>query len=286
MNKNIKKCGVCCIIGRPNVGKSTILNSIIGNKLTITSRKPQTTRNCILGIKTIEFNQAIFVDTPGMDKKYNKNENNYLNKLAKSTLKTADIIIFVTEINIWTDEDEHVLRYIKNIKINTKNSIPIFLIINKIDKVNKNKLLLAINSLSKKMAYNEIIPVSAKTKLQINKIFENIINYLPVRNHLFGKTQITNKDDYFLLGEIIREKLINNLNKELPYSLEVKIEKIHDYKDLISIYSCIIVKKSNHKKIIIGKNGIKIKQIGIQARKDMEKIFNKKIYIKLWVKTM
>ncbi len=272
-------CGFISIIGKPNVGKSTMLNKLIGEKISITADKPQTTRNKILGIKTINNKQAIYIDTPGICLKNYSKLNGLMNKAAKSSLKDADLIMFVVENLSWDHQDEVVLREINKIK----NPPPVFLLLNKIDLISDQKLLLpAIKKLTEKYNFAEVFPVSANKDINLNIVEENIFNILPLAPHYFFDA-ITDQNLYFRSAEIIREKLIRNLNQELPYALNVQVNNITKPKNVYKIDATIWVEKVGQKKIIIGENGAKLKTVGTQARLDLEKLFNDKVFLTLWV---
>lgn len=273
------KCGFVAIIGRPNVGKSTLLNKFIGKKISITSNKPQTTRHKIIGVKTEGENQIVFIDTPGMHLHQKKAINKAMNKSAKGALSDVDVILFMIDSLKWTDEDEMVLELVKKVKV------PVFLLINKIDKISdKDELLPHIEQLNTKYDFNEIIPISVFKDTQIVKLKELIFNLLPDSPHYFPQEQITDKSKSFQLAEIVREKLTRFLGDELPYALAVQIEKIQKEKNFYMINCLIWVEKESQKQIVIGKQGAKLKEIGTLSRIDMQKLLDSKVHLKLWVK--
>lgn len=272
-------CGFIAIIGRPNVGKSTLINKLIGEKISITTNKPQTTRHKILGIKTIDNKQAIYIDTPGMSFKNYSKLNKLMNKAAKSSLKDADLIMFVIEGLHWNSKDETVLAEIKKIK----KPIPVFLLLNKIDLIPDQKLLLPeIKKLTEKFNFTEIFPISGHKLINLDILEKNIFDNLPKNPHYFYNA-ITNQNLNFRTTEIIREKLIKNLNQELPYTLNVETTNITKQKNIYKIDAVIWTEKIGQKKIIIGENGSKLKIIATQARLDLEKLFNNKVFLTLWV---
>lgn len=272
-------CGFITIIGKPNVGKSTLLNKLIGKKISITTNKPQTTRHKILGIKTINNKQAIYVDTPGMCFKNYSKVIQLMNKAAKSSLKDADVILFVIESMRWDSKDEEVLQQIQKFKQKT----PVFLILNKIDLISDHNLLLPeIQKLTEKYNFTEVFPISANKNINLDILEKKIFNNLPVAPHYFLNT-VTDQNLNFRASEIIREKLIKNLSQELPYVLNVEITNITKQQSINKIDAVIWVEKSGQKKIVIGENGSKLKLIGTQARLDLEKLFNKKVFLTLWV---
>lgn len=279
MNESVTKCGFVAIVGRPNVGKSTLMNHLLGQKISITSGKPQTTRHRILGIKTENGVQVVYVDTPGLHLKAKKAMNRYMNRAADSVLEDVDIILFVIEAGVWTDEDENVLHRLK------KTSIPVVLVLNKVDKLaNKQALLPILSEVGSKRDFIEIVPLSARTGDNIAAIESIVENNLPESGALFPEEQVTDKSQKFLASEIIREKLIRKLRQDLPYALAVEIEKYNVENQLLNIDAVIWVERDSQKGIVIGKSGAVLKEIGTQARKDMEKLFETKVHLNLWVK--
>ena len=273
------KSGYVSIVGRPNVGKSTLLNRVLGQKISITSRKPQTTRHNILGIKTTESAQMVYVDTPGMHINAKGEMNQYLNRAANQTLHDVDVILFMVEGTRWTEEDEAVLIKLKNA------SVPVILVVNKSDRVeDKAKLFDHMNTLSEKMSFSDIIPVSAKNGKHIDALEELVEGYLSEGELIYPEDQVTDRSVRFLASEIIREKLMRTLGQELPYALTVEIEKFTEEGGLIDIAAVIWVERKGQKAIIIGKKGANLKNIGQQARVDMEKMLDQKVFLQLWVK--
>ncbi len=279
---NINHCGFVAIVGRPNVGKSTLLNQCIGLKLAITSHKPQTTRHRISGIQTLKGGQIIYLDTPGIHRRGDKTMNRYLNKTAKTTLTGVDLILFVVENQTWTDEDNDVL----NACIQAK--LPIILIINKIDLLEKKESLLPyLATLSKKAPFIEIIPLSAlQGGKTIQKLEQIILKYLPENENLYPEDQLTDRPTRFFAAELIREQITRRYHKELPYAVTVEIEKFEETKKQYNIAAIIWVEKKGQKRIIIGTKGESLKITATQSRQAMEKFFDKKVYLKVWVKVM
>jgi len=275
-----EKCGYIAIVGRPNVGKSTLLNRILGQKLSITSRKPQTTRHQILGMKTEGDVQAIYVDTPGLHEGYSEKAlNRYINKVASSTIKDVDLVVFVVDRTKWTDEDEVVLQKVMAAKV------PCILVINKTDFLSdKSSLLPHLEEVSKKMDFLEVVPVSAKHGTNVEALEASIASYLPEGMHFYDKDQFTDRSARFLAAELVREKIMRQLGDELPYSMTVEIEKFEDDGRIITIHALILVERDSQKKILIGQKGERIKQIGRDARLDMEKMFDSKVMLNTWVK--
>ena len=273
-------CGYISIIGKPNVGKSTILNSILDKKVSITSRKSQTTRNNILGIKTENNKQMIFIDTPGMHIKSKRTMNKILNKSAQGIIEDSDIILFVIQRLSIDNEDEQILKKLQQIGQKT------ICVINKIDQVdNKNKFLPFIEKISSMHPFDEIILVSAKTKDGLDELVSIIKNNLPENNHIYDNNfKIENDQDSFMFSELIREKIIRKLGDELPHDTFVEIDLIEDREDIVEIHATIYVSRKSQKQIVIGSGGEVLKQIGKQSRLEIEKHLNKKVFLKTWVK--
>ena len=273
-------CGYISIIGKPNVGKSTILNSILDKKVSITSRKSQTTRNNILGIKTENNKQMIFIDTPGMHIKSKRTMNKILNKSAQGIIEDSDIILFVIQRLSIDNEDEQILKKLQQTGQKT------ICVINKIDQVdNKNKFLPFIEKISSLHPFDEIILVSAKTKDGLNDLVSIIKNNLPENNHIYDNNfKIENDQDSFMFSELIREKIIRKLGDELPHDTFVEIDLIEDKEDIVEIHATIYVSRKSQKQIVIGSGGEVLKQIGKQSRLEIEKHLNKKVFLKTWVK--
>lgn len=273
-------CGYISIIGKPNVGKSTILNSILDKKVSITSRKSQTTRNNILGIKTENNKQMIFIDTPGMHIKSKRTMNKILNKSAQGIIEDSDIILFVIQRLSIDNEDEQILKKLQQTGQKT------ICVINKIDQVdNKNKFLPFIEKISSMHPFDEIILVSAKTKDGLDDLVSIIKNNLPENNHIYDNNfKIENDQDSFMFSELIREKIIRKLGDELPHDTFVEIDLIEDKEDIVEIHATIYVNRKSQKQIVIGSGGEVLKQIGKQSRLEIEKHLNKKVFLKTWVK--
>jgi len=271
--------GFVAIVGRPNVGKSTLMNRILGQKISITSRKPQTTRHRILGIKTDEQSQAIYVDTPGLHLNAKKAMNRYMNKAVTTTLDDVDLILFVIEAGQWTDEDDNVLQRLKKVKA------PVMLVVNKIDQLaDKEVLLPLMQSLAGKMAFVEIVPLSAQSGSNVEELERTVVRYLPEAEPMFPADQITDRSERFLAAEMVREKLMRELGQELPYAVTVEIEQFKEEEGLLRISALIWVERDSQKRIVIGKKGEQLKEIGRQARIDMERLFGEKVFLQLWVK--
>jgi len=272
-------CGYIALVGRPNVGKSTLLNCILQQKLCITSRKPQTTRHSILGIDTLGDYQFVYVDTPGIHRGSKKAINRLMNKSANSTLRDVDVAVFVVDGTHWEDEDEFVLRMIAQL------GVPCILAVNKVDKiVDKMQLLPWLETISQRHDFAAIIPLSAKTGMQVDELKEKLKAYLPEGPHHFADDEFTDRSSKFLCAELLREKIFRSCGQEIPYSTTVEVESFKEEDELIRIHLLILVDKANHKRIIIGDKGQKLKEMGSSARVDMEKLLGKKVFLQCWCK--
>ncbi|TEA28058.1 GTPase Era [Candidatus Schmidhempelia bombi] len=281
MDKNQEQyCGFVAIVGRPNVGKSTLLNQLLGQKVSITSRKPQTTRHRIMGIDTVDNYQIIYVDTPGLHIEEKRAINRLMNRAASSSIGDVELIIFVIEGTHWNDDDEMVLNKLKSV------NIPVLLAINKIDNVTDKSILLPhIAQLSQKMNFIDVVPICAETGEGVNTIANIVKKYIPKGQHHFPEEYITDRSQRFMASEIIREKLMRFLGEELPYSVTVEIEQfVRNERGGLNINGLILVEREGQKKMVIGNQGQKIKQIGIEARRDMQDLFESKVHLELWVK--
>ena len=273
-----KRCGTIAIVGQPNVGKSTLLNYFLGKKLSITSRKAQTTRYQLLGIHSTPETQYIFVDTPGYQLKHLNTLNKNLNKTVKQALQEVDVILFLVEPRKMTEVDEKILQMIPK-------ETPIVLVINKVDCLkDKTKLLELIQVFKENGRYKEIIPTSVKKKSNLKELLESTREFLPEQEFIYEEDQITDKNERFLAAEIIREKIFRLTGQELPYSVAVEIEKFEHEGNVRRIFAAIIVERDSHKPMIIGNKGIRLKDISTKARIDMEKLFGGKVWLETWVK--
>jgi GTP-binding protein Era len=279
MNDSDFHSGYVAIAGRPNVGKSTLLNHILGQKLSITSRKPQTTRHQILGVKTATTSQVVYVDTPGIHNRRASAINRYMNRAASSVLNDVDIVLFVVQAMQWTDEDEAVLTRLQGVEA------PVLLVINKIDKVSdKDTLLPYIEKLSARYPFAAVTPISALHADNIDRLEAAVTELLPLNPPFFAEDQVTDRSVRFLAAEIIREKLIRELGQELPYTSTVEIEKFEEGEKITRIFATIYVESQGQKAIIIGSKGARLKSIGSKARVDIETLIDGKVYLQLWVK--
>ncbi len=272
------RAGFIAIVGRPNVGKSTLLNRLVGQKVSITSRKAQTTRHRITGILTDERAQYVFVDTPGFQTQYQSALNRVMNRTVTQTLHDVDAVLFVIEALRFDNGDQRVLDLLPRER-------PVLLVINKVDKLSdKAQLLPFIQRISELFPFTAIVPVSAEQGAQLSELLQEIRPLLPVGQPLFGEDEITDRNERFLAAELIREKLFRLLGDEIPYSTSVLVEKFELDGALRRIHAAIIVDKPGQKAIVIGKKGEKLKTIATQARQDMEKLFGGKVYLEVWVK--
>ena len=280
VENNIKsRCGYAAIIGRPNVGKSTLLNHVLGQKISITSRKPQTTRHNMLGIKTEENHQIIFVDTPGMHLGQDKAINRYMNRSASTAIRDVDVVVFVVDRCAWTEEDEAVARRLEN------SDIPVLVALNKVDQLDdKESLLPQIEQLLERVGASEIIPISALRGNNLDALEHEIVKRLPEGEHFFPEDQITDRSSRFIAAEMVREKITRQLGDELPYQMNVEIEEFSQQGEVLHIGALILVERDGQKRILIGNKGDRIKQIGTEARGDMEELFGCKVMLRLWVK--
>lgn len=272
-------CGYIALVGRPNVGKSTLLNHILQQKLSITSDKPQTTRHSILGIQTKGDYQFVYVDTPGIHRGSKKTMNRLMNKTAHAALRDVDVVAFVVDGTHWEEGDEFVLELIKQAEV------PCILVVNKVDKIDdKDQLLPWLQAMSERHDFKAMIPLSAKTGLQVDHLQQQLQGYLPEGRHLFAEDQFTDRSIRFLCAELLREKIFRLCGQELPYSTTVDIESYKDEGELVRIHALILVDKESHKRMIIGDKGKKLKDMATSARLDMEKLLDKKVFLQCWCK--
>ena len=274
-----RRCGYVAIVGRPNVGKSTLLNRILGQKLSITSRKPQTTRHAILGIKTTAAEQVVYVDTPGLQQEAPKAMNRHMNRAANSVLHDVDCIVFVVDRLQWQEQDQWIAKMLSSL------ATPVLLAINKIDQLaDKTRLLPFIASVQEYIDVAEIVPLAALNGDNVDRLEQAIAQRLPEGDFFFPADQLTDRSERFLASEIIREKLMRQLGHEIPYEVAVEVEEFSREEKLLTIGAVIFVERVGQKAIVIGRGGQRLRQIGSDARADMEKLFEQKIMLRLWVK--
>lgn len=273
------QCGYVALVGRPNVGKSTILNRLVGQKISITSRRPQTTRHRILGIKTEPHSQIVFVDTPGLHARQPRAMNRYLNRAAVDSLADVDVVVFVVEGTRWVEDDDWVLEKLRRL------SCPVIAAVNKVDCVaDKAELLPVLQGLAEKFEFADIIPLSAKSGDQLAQLEAAVLRHLPESPPLFDEDQVTDRSIRFMAAEMVREKLFRKLGEEIPYGLTVEIESFKEENRTLHIHALIWVEKSSHKPIVIGNKGSRLKEVGREARQDMQQAFDQKVFLQLWVK--
>lgn len=279
MNARTTYSGHVVIVGRPNVGKSTLMNHVLGVHLAATTPKPQTTRNRILGIHTEGDHQLVFVDTPGIHRNAKKALNRRLNKTAVGTLAEGDVVVFMVEAGVWTDEDEQVLAYLEDV------SAPVILVVNKVDKLDdKAALLPFLRQLSQRRDFAEIVPLSAFRRRDIAHFLETVKKYLPARPFEFDEDEMTDRSMRFISAELIREQLMQALEKEIPYALAVEIEDYQEGPKGVTIAAVIHVEREGQKRIVIGKKGEMLKKVGSEARRRISGILGVPVHVKLWVK--
>jgi GTP-binding protein Era len=272
------RCGYIAIVGRPNVGKSTLMNALIGAKVSITSRKAQTTRHRITGIQTLENAQFIYVDTPGFQTRHANALNKTLNRTVTNTLTASDVILFIIEAGTFGTADQQVLDLIPK-------DVPCILVINKSDRVKDKAVLMPFaQQVAARHQFHAVVPVSAKLHFQLDNLQSEIRNLLPENEPIFGEDDITDRSEKFLAAEIVREKVFRFVGEELPYTSTVLIEKFEQEGNLRRVFAAILVQRDTHKSMVIGQKGARLKEISTQARLDMEKLFGGPVYLEIWVK--
>jgi len=273
------RCGMVAVIGRPNVGKSTFINTVMGRKVSIVTAKPQTTRHRILAVLTQAKQQIIFVDTPGLHRKSGKAMNRLMNRTAANALADADLILFVSDATRWTSEDDDVVQRLKSCKV------PVIALLNKIDKVHpREKLLDGLALMSARMDFTEIVPISAMKNDNLDHLLEMIPAFLPESPPLFPEDMKTDRSDEFHIAEIIREKLTLMLHQEMPYGLTVQVERMVKEKKGFAINAIIWVERDSQKGIAVGKNGSVLKKVGRAARLEISELLGQPVHLELWVK--
>jgi GTP-binding protein Era len=272
-------CGYVALIGRPNVGKSTLMNHLLRQKISITSRKPQTTRHRIVGINTTDAGQAIYMDTPGMHADQKKALNRQLNRTADSTLSGVNVVVWLIDRLEWLEYDEVIFEKLR------QANLPVILVVNKIDRVeDKDRVLEFFAAAQERYPFEAILPISALKRVNLEELESEIMGLLPEGDLIYPADQITDRPERFLVSEIIREKLMRRLGAELPYELTVEIERYEELENLSKIYAIIWIERISQKSIIIGENGAMLKSVGTDARKDIERLIGQKVFLQLWVK--
>lgn len=279
MTKNSFRCGFIAVVGRPNVGKSTLINTILGSKVSIVTPKPQTTRHRILGVDSHDDYQAIYIDTPGIHRQANKAMNRLMNRTAANALIDADLVLFMTEANRWTPEDEDVLKRLESVKA------PVVALLNKIDRVHPKEILLAaLATMSERRKFAEVIPISARRRDGLAALDELVPGYLPESEPLFPEDMVTDRSKDFRAAEVVREKLTLALRQEIPYGLTVQIERFETDENGVAIHAVIWVEKDSQKGIVVGKGGGLLKKIGRAARLELKDEYGVPVHLEMWVK--
>ncbi len=273
------RCGYVALAGRPNVGKSTLLNRVIGQKLSITSRRPQTTRHRLLGIKTLPHAQLLYVDTPGIHDFSGRAMNRHMNRAARAVLGEVDVVVLLVEALRWLPDDELVLRILEGV------DCPVVAAVNKIDRLERlDALLPYLQELSGRREFSAVVPISASTGVNVPELEAVVEQLLPPGLPLFPEDQVTDRPERFLVAELVREKLFRKLARELPYGLTVEIESFRRAGNIVHIHALIWVERDSQKNIVIGKNGAVLKEVGRAARRDIEELLGNQVNLKLWVK--
>ncbi len=273
------RCGYVALIGRPNVGKSTLMNRLLGQKLAITAHKPQTTRHNLLGIKTLEQGQILYVDTPGMHQRGDSALNKYLNRAAESMVQDVNLVIFVVEALRWTAEDQAVLDNL------AKSGTKVVLAINKIDRLaDKTQLLPFLGGMAERYDFAALVPISAQKRKNLQALESAVLQHLPLGEAVFPEDQITDRPERFFAAELVREQLTRRYGEELPYAVSVEIEHFEEVGQLYRISALIWVERPGQKKIIIGQDGAALKEVATLARLEMERMFEHRVFLSLWVK--
>ena len=282
MTKENKKTGYVAVLGRPNVGKSTLVNSLVGEKISIVTSKPQTTQINVLGIVHNKESQIIFVDTPGLvSEKQMKFNSKALNREAVNALSQADLVLMMVEANVWKKTDDYIFNHLKEMNMQG------ILVVNKVDRYkDKNKILDFLKDRSENDVFIDTVPISALYEKNLIRLIEVIERHLPVKSPEFDKDTVTDKDTFFRITEILRERLMHHLRDELPYSLDCSIDNFEDKEKIVMIDLLIKTKKDAHKKIIIGKGGGLLKQVGTEARKEIENLLGKKVFLTTQVRSI
>jgi GTP-binding protein Era len=273
------RAGYVAIVGRPNVGKSTLLNRLVGQKIAITSHKPQTTRHSILGIRTQPHGQVVYIDTPGMHRRGESALNRYLNRAARAMLGDVHVALLVVQALAWTDEDEAALEALR------AAGAPVIAVVNKVDRVaDKAELLPYLERLAARHAFRAIVPVAARTGHNLPELERVVLAALPAGEALFPEDQVTDRSERFLAAELVREQLTRRYHQEIPYALTVEIERFEELPGLYRIAALVWVEKAAHKQILIGEGGAALKAAATRARLEMEKAFGTKVFLQVWVK--
>ncbi len=277
--ENDFRFGYVALIGRPNVGKSTLMNHILGRKVSIVTYKPQTTRQRVAGIKTTDQGQVVYLDTPGIHASAGRALNRYMNRVAKATFRDVEAILFLVEAGRWTRQDKAIARLL------TRVDVPVFLVVNKVDTIDhKQELLAYVAEVTAQQPYEDVFLVSALKGDGVQDVEDRLLEVLPFSMPFYDEDQITDRSERFLAAEFLREALTLRLHQELPYSLTVDIERFKRENGVVRIHAVIWVERESQKQIVIGKGGKALKQVGREARQAMEALFDEKVYLETWVK--
>lgn len=277
-DNNAFKCGFIAVVGRPNVGKSTLTNALVGAKVSIVSRKAQTTRHRIHSVLTREQEQFIFVDTPGFQTRHKGAMNRMMNRVVTQTLKDVDVVLHVLEANRWTEEDEQVLSLLPE-------SGAVFAVLNKVDRIrDKTELLPYLTALSERFDYAEIIPVSAERNIQLDVLLDEIARYLPESVPFFDEETLTDRPMRFIAAELIREKIFRLVGDELPYGCTVFVEQWEEDENGVRIAACVLVERESHRPILLGAGGLHMKRIATEARQDIARMLDKPVFLEVFIK--
>ena len=275
----IYRCGYVAIVGRPNVGKSTLMNRILGQKLSIVTAKPQTTRQRIAGIKSTSGGQVVYVDTPGIHEAARRALNRYMNRIARAAVLDVDLILFLVEADRWTRQDEFVAKALSGV------SAPVWLVVNKIDRVaDKSSLLRFLGEKVRPERFQQVLMIAARTGDGVADLESRVFDALPFSRPLYDEEQFTDRSERFLVAELVREQLMQRLHQELPYVLTVEIEEFRRESNVLRIGAIIWVERAGQKQIVIGKGGTVLKQVGTAARHEIEELLGEKVFLRLWVK--
>ncbi len=273
------RCGYVALVGRPNVGKSTLMNTILGQKVSIVTAKPQTTRQRIAGIKTTERGQVVYVDTPGIHLAAKRALNRYMNRIAQASFQDVDLILFLVEAGRWTPQDEHVAQALARI------DVPVILVVNKVDLIaDKGELLRFVTEKIGTSRFSEVLMIAARRGDGVADLEQTVLKALPFARPFYDEDQFTDRSERFLAAELIREQLMQRLHQELPYALTVEIEEFKRTGELLRIGAVIWVERNGQKQIVIGKGGKVLKQVGTGARLELQQLFGEKVFLRLWVK--
>ena len=273
------RCGFVAVVGRPNVGKSTLINQLLGSKVSIVTPKPQTTRHRILAVDTHDDYQAVYVDTPGIHRKAGKAMNRLMNRAAVNALADADLVLFMVAANRWTDEDADVLARLEAV------SAPVIALLNKVDKVHpRETLLLSLAEMSARRTFAEVVPISARRREDVETVRALVPQFLPVSPPLFPADMLTDRSESFRIGELIREKLTLSLRQEVPYGLTVQVERLERDQHGVAVNAVIWVERESQKGIVVGKGGSLLKRVGREARLELKRELGLPVHLELWVK--